>query len=621
MDARARELIKIGDGLFSRRRGVLELWQEVAENFYPERADFTAARADGSEFAAHLMSSFPAMARRELGNIFASLLRPRGTEWFSLHAGNQAVDEDTGARRWLEWADGVQRRAMYDPQAQFVRATREADHDFAAFGQAVISVEPVIESGALLYRAWHLRDCAFVENVTGRVDALHRKWKPTARQLAALFPNLHPEVRRAAEKEPEREFACRHVVVPATDYALAGGEAAGTGEAGFVSLHVEEENEFILEEAPLAWFPYVVPRWQTVSGSPYARSPATELCLPDARLLQAMTRVLLEAGEKAVDPPSIAAREVFRQDMNFFAGGVTFADLEADQDLRQVFQTVSPDKSGIPLGINMAERVEAALQKGFFLDKLGLPDVQAKTMTAYEVRKIIEEHVRQSAPLFEPIEEEYNAPLCQLTFRILRAQGVFGPPEQLPQPLRGADIDFTFFSPLREIADEMKGQQLQEAVGILGAVAQVDPGQLANIRWTEATRDALRGIRIPAKWLATEEEVAARQQAEEQKKMLGDVAAMIGTGADVAGKAGAAIQTLQGAAAGVGAEQPAKGAGKAGAPGPAAEAVAPGKQPNPGAALAAMAGGAGGPMPLGAVPAGAGGVDPAGLATILGGGR
>jgi hypothetical protein len=44
MDTRAREVIRIGDALFSRKKPVDSLFQEVALNFYPERADFTGRR-------------------------------------------------------------------------------------------------------------------------------------------------------------------------------------------------------------------------------------------------------------------------------------------------------------------------------------------------------------------------------------------------------------------------------------------------------------------------------------------------------------------------------------------------------------------------------------------------
>jgi hypothetical protein len=47
-------------------------------------------------------------------------------------------------------------------------------------------------------------------------------------------------------------------------------------------------------------------------GLAYAYSPATVVALPDARLLQQMTLTLLEAGQKAVDPPLKATSEAIR---------------------------------------------------------------------------------------------------------------------------------------------------------------------------------------------------------------------------------------------------------------------------------------------------------------------
>ena len=183
MDQRAKDLIKQGNYLFEKRTSLLSLWQEIADNFYPERADFTVVRNVGAEFADNLMTSYPVMARRDLGNSFASMLRR--DDWFSLRAEEEAR-EDNRARRWMEWAGGVQRRAMYDRSSKFVRATKEGDHDFAAFGQCVISVELNRNADGLLYRCWHLRDVAWAEDAEGDVSEVHRKWKPRARDLAAM---------------------------------------------------------------------------------------------------------------------------------------------------------------------------------------------------------------------------------------------------------------------------------------------------------------------------------------------------------------------------------------------------------------------------------------------------
>jgi hypothetical protein len=64
MNQDAQQLIKQGDHLFGKKSPILNLWQEIAEQFYPERADFTVCRSLGDEFADHLMTSYPVMARR-----------------------------------------------------------------------------------------------------------------------------------------------------------------------------------------------------------------------------------------------------------------------------------------------------------------------------------------------------------------------------------------------------------------------------------------------------------------------------------------------------------------------------------------------------------------------------
>src|SRR3990167_11284609 len=101
MDSRAREVIRIGDALFSAKRTVDGLWQEIALNFYPERADFTTKRNDGEEFSDHLFSSYPVLARRELGNVLFAFLYSRSQKRFSIHAADETLDEGDAERKFL----------------------------------------------------------------------------------------------------------------------------------------------------------------------------------------------------------------------------------------------------------------------------------------------------------------------------------------------------------------------------------------------------------------------------------------------------------------------------------------------------------------------------------------
>lgn len=540
MEERAKHLIKQADYLFDKKRGLLTLQQEIAENFYPERANFVGSVSIGEGFADNLMTSYPVMARRELGSAFSGMLRPSNKVWAKPYL-EGATNSD---RRWLERAGEIQRKAMYDRRSQFVRSTKEGDHDFAAFGQCVISGELNKNRDGLLYRNWHLRDCAWSEGPEGSVDTLFRKWQPTAAIIASLFPKtMHSKVREKASKDPYCEINCMHAVVPADQY-----QDGKSWRTPWVSIHIDVDNQTILEEVGIHQFMYVVPRWQTVSGSQYAFSPATIVAMPDARLIQAMTRVLLEAGEKAVDPPMLAVQEAIRSDINIFSGGVTWIDAAYDERLGEVLRPMTIDKSGIPLGMEMRDDTRRMIADAFYLNKLNLPP--QGDMTAFEVSQRIQEYIRQALPLFEPMEHDYNGALCELTFDLLFRNGAFGSIRDVPQTLRNREFIFKFESPLQEAIEREKGQRFNEAIGLVSSASQLDPSVASNIDVQSAFRDVLTAIGVPSKWIRDEGQVEmllAQQEQDRQAQQAMMAAAAGAQAIEAMGKAGQAVNNAQAA--------------------------------------------------------------------------
>lgn len=541
MEQRARDVIKIGDKLFDNKQKVNSLWQEIALNFYPERADFTDKRNDGEEFSDHLFSSYPVMARRELGNLFAASLRPRSQRWFSLHIDDEEVDAGDHERAYLEHIGGIQWRAMYDPDAGFLRATKQADHDFAAFGNAVIKVTPNLNGDGILYRNYHLRDCVWTENAEGKVDCLHRNWEPSARQLKQHFGDkISKNVAKACREDPEKTFACRHVVMPSRLYDYKNKQGK---QFPFVSLYVEKESETVLEEVGLNYFCYVVPRWHTVAGSQFGVSMATSIVLPDGRTLQVVTRTIREAGEKFVDPPMIAVSDAIRGDIALYAGGVTSADIEYDERLGEVLRPISQDKSGFPIGAEIAAALRQDIREGFFLDKIQLPET-GKDMTAFEVRRRIEEHIRAASPIFEPVEQEYNDPLCEASFAVLMEGRAF-PLDQIPESLDGKETHFTFRSPLADLADQRDAETYIDGMTrIVLPAAQIDPSQVENIDITESTRAALRATGWKSKWFKPIEEVRKRQMEMQKAAAMAKGMEALGAGAQIAEQGGKAATAI-----------------------------------------------------------------------------
>ena len=508
-----KQLYQLGESLFEKKAPLNSLHQEIADNFYPERANFTVGRSLGQDFASNLTTSYPVLCRRDLGHQLGVMLRPSARPWF--HTVRRHVeDEDTETKRWLEQFEETQRRAMYDPLSQFTRATKEADHDFAAFGQTAISVEINHNSRAgshLLYRCWHLKDMVWQEDEIGQVETKFRKWKPTVHSLVRTFRKVHDKVTRMHEKTPFEEHEVIHMVVPAELYDKKTKQK-------YWSIWYDYANDFIMDESPLWTGHYIIPRWQTVSGSQYSYSPATVAALPDARLIQAMTFTLLEASEKASNPPMIATKDAIRSDMALFAGGVTWVDMEYDERLGEVLRPITQDFRGLQQGVQIHAATVAIIKEAFFLNKLTMPQ-RAPEMTAYEVGQRVQEYIRNALPIFEPMEAEYNAALCDNTFELLWRNGAFGDPRNWPKALYGANIDFRFESPLHDAIDQQKGHKILEAKALLADAIALDPSSAALIDVKIALRDALEGIQTPAKWLRTEEEVEqiARQQAEAQQ--------------------------------------------------------------------------------------------------------
>ena len=517
----AKLLRQLADELFTKKLPLTSLHQEIAENFYPERADFTVLRSLGNDFAANLTTSYPVMCRRDLGNQLGTMLRPTAKPWFRT-AIRYSQKSDNETKVYLEWFRETQRRAMYDKTSLFTRATKEGDHDFAAFGQCAISVEMNSQADGLLYRCWHLRDMVWQENQDGKIGFIARKWKPTALNLFRLFGNkLDDKIVKLKDKQPFAEVEVMHLVVEADMY-----DEKTQRNQPYWSIWYDCHNEKVIEATPTWTAIYVIPRWQTVSNSQYSFSPAAVCALPDARLIQAMTYTLLEAGEKATNPPMIATQDAVRTDVALYAGGITWVDNEYDEKLGEALRPIAQDFRGFGYGMEMAANAQAMLQKAFFLDKLAMPQ-RGPEMTAYEVAQRVQSYIREAMPIFEPMEMEYNAALCDTTFEIMWRNGAFGDPRAWPKKLRGAEIEFTFESPLHDAVEQQKGHLFQEAQGLISVAVSLDPTCSALPKAEVALRDALSGIGVPATWMNSEADVeAAKNAMAEQQQQQQALAAM-----------------------------------------------------------------------------------------------
>lgn len=532
-------LLHLGADLYEKRESLLSMWQDIAENFYPERADFTTKRRLGQELAPGLSSSTPLLVRRELGNAIGTMLRPTNKAW--MHPRVEDYEKKSHeAKVWLDEKEVLQRRAMYHKPTGFARATKEADHDFVTFGQACMQLTLNRNANGLLYRTWHLRDVAWNENSDGIIDIIYRKWDGcTLTEMARLFPKTMPGVLREKLKtKPYEKVSVWHCEVPSDIYKPNDPQSK---RFPIVSVYLEVSTQTVLEEVWIKDCTYIIPRWQTVSGSQYAFSPAVVIASPDARTLQEMMITLLEAGEKAVTPPMLGVQGALRSDVNVMAGGLTWVDREYDERLGEVLRPLTQDTGGVPLGIEMSDRIKLDIKDAFYLNRIQLPP-SVPGMTAYEASERVQEYIRGALPLFEPLEIEYNGPLCEKTFDILLSNGVFGSVNMIPEDLQGENIKFEFESPLHDALERAKTQKYLEATSLIANAAAADPSVIHILDVPKSSRDALLASGIPPGWLRSEGEVQDLVAADQQQQQMAALLEQMKTGSEIAKNVGSTAQ-------------------------------------------------------------------------------
>jgi hypothetical protein len=386
-------------------------------------------------------------------------------------------------------------------------------------------------------------------------DFLARRFKCSARHIKELFPkaDLHAEIEAALDDDPDKEFRLCHIIMLGSEYDYYKKEGGGAGK--WASIYYDSQHKTILRERASSRFPYRVARWETISGTQYAVSPAALTSLSDARGMQVLARVLLEAGEKALDPPVKATQGAIVGEVNNYGGGVTWVKADYDEKLGPAIELLAP-RTNPPSGIEMKQMALQAMRDEWYLTKLTLPG-QAKT--AYETAQLVEEFVRANIPLFEPWEADTEA-MLDGAFEVMLEIGSFGPMQEWPPQLSGRTLSFEFSNPLQDAVEKAKVAQATTALGLLAGGKQADPAMALVADMEQMIQDAIRGSGAPARWLvdldqAMQKKAQEQAQAAQQGNIVGalqqagQAADIVHTGADAAAKLQGAFGQSPGAAA------------------------------------------------------------------------
>jgi len=527
---------------FSNRGNLMNFFQDIAEHFYPERAEFTTENTLGDDFASKLYASEPSLFRRDFGNYLDAALRPWERDWFKIVPRDPRIGKILSVQQYLDTRTEMTAQLLKDRRSNFSNAARAGDHDWVTFGNAATSVEGRSDGLGLRFRTWHLRDCAWRENYDGEVDTFYRKVKVTVRNLCSQERkgwDVPPKVREKLEKSPNDVVDIYHVLVPAVEYKPKEKTAAG-----WYSCYLMPSQQWEISAKPEFIFNYSVSRWFRIDSSPYALSPCTVIALPDGRSLQTMTWSIIEAGEKAVEPPLVAQSEAIVSGVDIRSGMITWVDQRYDERTGEAIRALELG-SNPQFGEVLRQGITGNLKDAFYLSKLFLPQNNPQ-MTAEEVQRRHEEFLRVAQPVIAPAETERNSSILDIAVEMAIRMGMWGPITEMPKELQGRDIEYTYDNPLQDAKRQNKAFAFNTSMSILTQAKQnLDPSVITNFDGNQAFRDAISGI-APPNWLKDPDTAQKDQQAAQQDQTTTQALMEMKHLAEIQARMGPA--TVQGAA-------------------------------------------------------------------------
>jgi hypothetical protein len=503
-------------------------WRSIADYMLPRHQRFlgdpaSQQRNAGNRVDQYVVDPTATQSLRTLSAGMMSGLTSPARPWFNLTTSDPAIRDSYVVKVWLDDVVNLMRAVflgsnLYDtlPQAYL---------DLGAFGVTAFEVledpEDTIRCYAYPIGSYYLA-CSH-RNV---VDTCVREMAMTVRQLCERFGDdkLSSKVRAMHEQGSDEELVnVVHVVRPNEDYAV--GSMLPTRrkwESVYYEMNLEGGSDsagVFLSDSGFYDFPIMAPRWGTIGEDVYGWSPGMDE-LGDVRELQALKRRYAEAVYKMVTPPLQGPASMQNRAIRNVPGGVTFTDLATDKDgLRPLYQVSLP----IQYLEQYIEKVQGAINRGFYTDLFRTFASMNREMTAEEVRARKTEEVQALGPVVDRLMGELLSPLVERTFAILERANRLPP---APPELAGQKLKIEYISTMAQIQRAAGLASTQEWVMGVLQIAQIKPEALDRLNVDHLLEDTHTALGVSPKVLVPIDEAQATRSARAQAQQVAQAAAV-----------------------------------------------------------------------------------------------
>jgi hypothetical protein len=276
------------------------------------------------------------------------------------------------------------------------------------------------------------------------------------------------------------------------------------------SCYIALDGRTIVSEGGYNSMPYAVGRYVTGPKEVYGRSPAMTV-LPDIKMLNEMSKTVIRAAHKMVDPPLLLQEDGALSAFDMRPGALNYGGVsDQGQQLVHALQT----NARVDIGLEMMEQRRKTINDAFLVTLFQIL-VDAPQMTATEAMLRAQEKGALLAPTMGRQQSEFLGPLIERELDILARAGVLPP---MPDAMKeyGGQVEIEYVSPLNRAQRADEGVAIMNTLQAIAPLAQIDPNVMKIFDPTMVARELAEINGVPAKVMRSTEDLKALddQQAE-----------------------------------------------------------------------------------------------------------
>ena len=516
-EAIAKDLARTLDILRSQRASWDGQWENLAE--FTEPTLVGSFSGDGNREPTYednddkIYDTTAREAGKKFAALMTSLLTSPKSKWIFLASSDDVLRRDRETQLFMDTLEDVIFEIINNPNSTFHRANYQFMRGLGFQGASCLYLDS--SRNGPVFNSRPLGEIFIREDADGNVDTVFRRFWLTARQAFSKFDEskLPDTIHRAYEKRnTEDRFQFFQAVMPRKDADPYRPDSLGYPIA---SYYVAMDGPTLLEESGYRTMPYVVSRWDKAPGNVWPTSPALD-CFPAIKSINEVAKDLLIQAQLTVSPPVLAHDDDVVDD-DIVPGGIVFGGMSAEgRRLVDRFPT-----GDLRAGDTTLEHLGRQIFDAFYISDLQLFAEASSRMTAAEVYERAEERANVTVPILLCQFSQYHGPMTERIIDILAERELIPPmPRMLAEA--GGEYAMQFQPPLVKMIQSSEWSTLSrllEVATVFGNATQ-DPSVFDNFDVDRAIQGLAKRSPMPAAFLASEEERAAKRQARAEQQQI-----------------------------------------------------------------------------------------------------